>query len=192
MDAPGVIRESRLEKLGMHASDTALLAFSDVRVPASTVLGDVGKGFQQIMWELQGERLIGCAGNVAMAQAALDQTVAFVKQRRAFGRSIGQFQAVGHAIADMATQLEAARELTYATARRFAAGEYPVREISMAKLFVARTTFEVIDGCLQLHGGAGYMREYTIERLWRDIRLCRIGGGTDEIMRGVIAKSYGL
>jgi alkylation response protein AidB-like acyl-CoA dehydrogenase len=120
MDAAGVIRESRLEKLGMHASDTALLAFSDVRVPAATVLGDVGKGFQQIMWELQGERLIGCAGNVAMAQAALDQTVAFVKERRAFDRSIGQFQAVGYAIAEMATQLEAARELTYATARRFA------------------------------------------------------------------------
>jgi alkylation response protein AidB-like acyl-CoA dehydrogenase len=192
MDTPGVIREQRLEKLGMHASDTALLAFSDVRVPESTVLGEVGKGFYHIMWELQGERLIGCAGNVAMAEAALEQTIAYVQQRRAFGKRISDFQAVAHRIADMATELEAARQLTYVTAQKFADGAYPVREISMAKLFVARTAFEVIDGCLQLHGGAGYMREYGIERMWRDIRLTRIGGGTDEIMRGVIAKSLGL
>jgi alkylation response protein AidB-like acyl-CoA dehydrogenase len=144
------------------------------------------------MWELQGERLIGCAGNVAMAEAALEQTIAYVKERKAFGRPIGQFQAIAHEIANMATALEAARQLTYATARKFADGTYPVREISMAKLFVARATYEVIDGCLQLHGGAGYMREYGIERMWRDIRLTRIGGGTDEIMRGVIAKSFGL
>ena len=92
----------------------------------------------------------------------------------------------------MAAKLEAARELTYATARRFAAGEYPVREISMAKLSRAARLNEVVDGCLQLHGGAGYMREYGIERRWRDIRLCRIGGGTDEIMLDVIGRSYGI
>jgi len=192
MDAPGVIREKRLEKLGMHASDTALLAFQDVRVPDSARLGEEGKGFYNIMWELQGERLIGCAGGVAAAQAALEQTIAYVKERSAFGRKVSQFQSVRHRIADMGTKLEAARELTYATARRFADGEYPVREITMAKLTVARTGFEVMDGCLQLHGGAGYMRGYGIERRWRDARLSRIGAGSDEIMLDIIGKAYGL
>src|SRR3954447_22678705 len=118
MDAPGVIREQRLQKLGMHASDTALLAFQDVRVPDSGVLGEVGQGFRHIMWQLQGERLIGCAGNVSLAQKAFDLTLDYVKQRQAFGRPIGGFQAVRHRIADMATKLEGARQLTYATAKR--------------------------------------------------------------------------
>jgi alkylation response protein AidB-like acyl-CoA dehydrogenase len=192
MDAPGVIREKRLEKLGMHASDTALLAFQDVRVPESAVLGEIGKGFYHIMWELQGERLIGCAGGLAMAQRALELTIDFVKTRHAFGRPVASFQAVRHRIAEMASRLEAARELTYSTARRFADGEYPVREISMAKFIQARTVNEVIDGCLQLHGGAGYMKEYPIERMWRDARLNRIGAGTDEVMLDVVGKSYGL
>jgi alkylation response protein AidB-like acyl-CoA dehydrogenase len=192
MDAPGVIREKKLEKLGMHASDTALLAFQDVRVPASAVLGEEGKGFHHIMWELQGERLIGAAGSVAMAERALELATAYVQERKAFGGLVVQFQVVRHRIAEMATQIAAARELVYATAARFAAGEYPVREISMAKLFASRMSCEVADGCLQLHGGAGYMREYAIERIWRDLRLNRIGAGTDEIMLEVISRSYGL
>jgi alkylation response protein AidB-like acyl-CoA dehydrogenase len=192
MDSPGVIREQKLQKLGMHASDTALLAFQDVRVPDTAVLGQVGKGFKHIMWQLQGERLIGCASGVAGAARVLELTIAYVNEREAFGQPIGQFQVVRHRIAEMAAKLEAARELTYATVRRFAAGEYPVREISMAKLVVARTVNEVVDGCLQLHGGAGYMRESGIERRWRDMRLARIGGGTDEMMCDVIAKSLGL
>jgi len=192
MDTPGVIREQKLVKLGMHASDTALLAFQDVRVADSARLGEVGKGFYNIMWELQGERLNGCAGGCASAQAALEQTIEYVKARTAFGRKISEFQSVRHRIAELSTKLEAARELTYDTARRFAAGEYPVRQIAMAKLTVARVSFEVMDGCLQLHGGAGYMREYGIERRWRDARLGRIGAGTDEIMLDVIGRSYGI
>jgi alkylation response protein AidB-like acyl-CoA dehydrogenase len=192
MDAPGVVREQRLEKLGMHASDTALLAFQDVRVPADAVLGDVGKGFYQIMWELQGERLIGAAGAVAAAQRAFDKTLAYAQERRAFGRPISAFQVNRHKFAEMATKIEAARQLTYTTAWRFANGEYPVREISMAKLNASRIACEVADECLQIHGGAGYMREYGIERTWRDLRLNRIGAGTDEIMLEVIGRSYGL
>ncbi len=192
MDLPGVIREKRLEKLGMHASDTALLAFQDVRVPASAVLGDVGKGFYQIMWELQGERLIGSAAAVASAQELLDRTLAYAKQRVAFGRPIGRFQATRHKFAEMATKIEAARQLVYTTAWRFQNGEYPVREISMAKLYASRIACEVADDCLQIHGGAGYMREYGIERAWRDLRLNRIGAGTDEVMLEVIGRSYGL
>jgi citronellyl-CoA dehydrogenase len=192
MDAPGVIREQRLKKLGMHASDTALLAFQDVRVPATAMLGQEGKGFYHIMWELQGERLIGAAGCVAGAQRCFDKTLEYALEREAFGRPIGKFQAIRHKFADMATKIEAGRQMTYMTAWRFANGEYPVREISMAKLFTAQMACEVTDECLQIHGGAGYMREYGIERAWRDMRLNRIGAGSDEIMLDVIGRSYGL
>jgi len=192
MDAPGVIREERLRKLGMHASDTALLAFQDVRVPGSAVLGEVGKGFYHIMWELQGERMIGAAGAIASAQAVFDRTLQYANERHAFGRPIGKFQVTRHKFAEMATKIEAARQLTYTTAWRFANGEYPVREISMAKLYASRIACEVADECLQIHGGAGYMKEYGIERVWRDLRLNRIGAGTDEIMLDVIGRSYGL
>ena len=192
MDLPGVVRERKLEKLGMHASDTALLAFDDVRVPADAVLGQIGKGFYHIMWELQGERLIGAAGCVAGAQRAFDKTLTYALERKAFGRQIGKFQVIRHKFAEMATKIEGARQLTYTTAWRFANGEYPVREISMAKLHAARVAVEVADECIQIHGGAGYMKEYGIERVWRDMRLNRIGAGTDEIMLDVIGRSYGL
>jgi alkylation response protein AidB-like acyl-CoA dehydrogenase len=192
MDLPGVVREQKLVKLGMHASDTALLSFQDVRVPAGALLGEEGKGFFHIMWELQGERMIGAAGCVAAAQKAFDKTLRYALERQAFGRSIGHFQVIRHKFAEMATKIEAARQLTYTTAWRFANGEYPVREISMAKVYAARVACEVTDECLQIHGGAGYMREYGIERVWRDMRLNRIGAGTDEIMLDVIGRSYGL
>ncbi len=192
MDSPGVIKEKKLEKLGMHASDTALLAFQDVRVPATALLGQEGKGFYHIMWELQGERLIGAAGCVAGAQRCMDRTLQYAKERTAFGRQIGKFQVIRHKFAEMATKIEAARQLTYTTAWRFQNGEYPVREISMAKLYSARIACEVTDECLQIHGGAGYMKEYGVERVWRDMRLNRIGAGTDEIMLDVIGRSYGL
>jgi len=192
MDLPGVIREKKLKKLGMHASDTALLAFQDVRVPASALLGQEGKGFYHIMWELQGERMIGAAGSLAGAQRCFDRTLAYAKERQAFGRAIGHFQVIRHKFAEMATKIEAARELVYVTAWRFANGEYPVREISMAKLFASRVAVEVADECIQIHGGAGYMKEYNVERAWRDARLNRIGAGTDEIMLEVIGRSYGL
>ena len=193
MDLPGVVREQRLEKLGMHASDTALLAFDDVRVPASAVLGEVGKGFYHIMWELQGERLIGAAGAVAAAQHVL-RPHARLRARAARVRpgQIGHFQVTRHKFAEMATKIESARQMVYTTAWRHANGEYPVREISMAKLHASRIAVEVADECIQIHGGAGYMKEYGIERVWRDLRLNRIGAGTDEIMLDVIGRSYGL
>ncbi len=192
MDTPGVVREKRLAKLGMHSSDTALLAFSDVRVPESATLGQVGKGFYHIMWELQGERLIAAAGAVAGGQHVFDRTLAYAKERRAFGRAIGHFQVTRHKFAEMATKLETARQMVYTTAWRFQNGEYPVREITMAKLYASRIAVEVADECIQIHGGAGYMQEVGIERSWRDLRLNRIGAGTDEIMLDVIGRSYGL
>jgi alkylation response protein AidB-like acyl-CoA dehydrogenase len=192
MDLPGVIREKKLEKLGMHASDTALLAFQDVRVPDTAVLGQVGKGFYHIMWELQGERLIGAAGSVAGAQHVFDRTLQYAKERTAFGRPIGNFQVIRHKFAEMAVKIESARQMVYTTAWRFQNGEYPVREISMAKLYASRIAVEVADECIQIHGGNGYMKEYGIERSWRDLRLNRIGAGTDEVMLDVIGRSYGL
>jgi len=192
MDAPGVIREKKLQKLGMHASDTALLAFNDVRVPDEAVLGEIGKGFYHIMWELQGERLIGAAGCVSGAQHLFDRTITYALERNAFGRPIGKFQVTRHKFAEMATKIETARQMVYATAWRVQNGDYPVREISMAKLYASRIAFEVADECLQIHGGNGYMKEYGIERAWRDIRLNRIGAGTDEIMLEVIGRSYGV
>src|SRR5207248_4679834 len=192
MDLPGVIREKRLQKLGMHASDTALLAFQDVRVPHDAVLGEIGKGFYHIMWELQGERLIGAAGCVAGAQRMFERTLQYAQERTAFGRPIAKFQVTRHKFAEMATKIETARQMVYATAWRVQNGDYPVREISMAKLYASRIAFEVADECLQIHGGNGYMKEYGIERAWRDVRLNRIGAGTDEIMLEVIGRSYGL
>ena len=192
MSLPGVIREKKLEKLGMHASDTALLAFQDVRVPESAMLGELGKGFYHISWELQGERLIGAAGCVAGAQHVFDRTLQYAKERTAFGRPIGNFQVIRHKFAEMAVKIETARQMVYTTAWRFQNGEYPVREISMAKLYASQISVEVADECIQIHGGNGYMKEYGIERSWRDLRLNRIGAGTDEVMLEVIGRSYGL
>jgi alkylation response protein AidB-like acyl-CoA dehydrogenase len=192
MDSPGVIREKKLQKMGMHASDTALLAFQDVRVPATAMLGQEGKGFYNIMWELQGERMVGAAGAVASAQRLMERTLQYSLERTAFGRPIGKFQVTRHKFAEMATKIEVARQMVYTTAWRIQNGEYPVREISMAKLYASRIAVEVADECIQIHGGAGYMKEYNVERAWRDLRLNRIGAGTDEIMLEVIGRSYGL
>ncbi|WP_205698839.1 acyl-CoA dehydrogenase family protein [Conexibacter sp. SYSU D00693] len=192
MDAPGVVREQKLEKMGMHASDTALLAFQDVRVGDDAVLGQVGGGFRHIMWELQAERAIAAAGCLAYAQLAFDTTLAYALERRTFGRPLGSHQAIRHKFAQMATELEASRQLIYATARDYAAGAYNVREISMAKLKATQVAWDVADQCVQIHGGAGYMREYPVERIMRDLRLYRIGAGADEIMLDVIGKSLGL
>jgi alkylation response protein AidB-like acyl-CoA dehydrogenase len=191
-DTPGYHVSKKLEKLGMHSSDTAELAFEDMRVPAENLLGEEGKGFYHIMWELQGERLIGAAGGVAGAQRVFDQTLEYAKQRHAFGRPIGRFQVIRHKFAEMATKIETARQMVYTTAWRVQQGDYPVREISMAKLYAARVACEVCDECIQIHGGYGYMKEYHVERAWRDMRLNRIGAGTDEIMLEVIGRSYGL
>ena len=186
---PGVIREKKLEKLGMHASDTALLAFQDVRVPESAVLGQVGKGFYHIMWELQGERLIGAAGMRRRARRSASNARSSTRtSAKRSAREIGKFQVIRHKFAEMATKIESARQMVYMTAWRFNNGEYPVREISMAKLHASRIACEVADECIQIHGGAGYMREYGVERVWRDMRLNRIGAGTDEIMLDVIGR----
>jgi alkylation response protein AidB-like acyl-CoA dehydrogenase len=189
---PGFSVSRKLEKMGMHSSDTGELAFEDVRVPAENVLGEVGKGFYHISWELQGERLVAATGSVSSSERMFEKTLEYARERHAFGRPIGSFQAIRHKFAEMATKIEAAKQFTYATAWRYNNGEYPVREITEAKLFASRVACEVADECLQIHGGYGYMKEYEIERAYRDVRLNRIGAGTDEIMLDVIGRSYGL
>jgi alkylation response protein AidB-like acyl-CoA dehydrogenase len=191
-DTPGFEVSRKLDKLGMRSSDTAELVLDDVRVPSEQLLGERGHGFVEIMWELQGERLIGVAGSVAGAWLVFDRTMEYAKHRMAFGRPIGSFQVSRHKFATMATELEAARQLTYDTALTWERGEYPVQQISMAKLYGGLVANRVMNECLQLWGGMGYSTETGIDRAWRDARLLRIGGGTDEVMREVIAKTMGL
>ena len=191
-DTPGFRVSRQLEKMGMHASDTAELAFEDMRVPVDAVLGEVGKGFYHISWELKGERMVAAAGSVAGAERMFEKTLEYAREREAFGRPIGKFQAIRHKFAEMATKIEAAKQFNYVVAWRYANGEYPVREITEVKLFTSRIGCEVADECVQILGGYGYMKEYEIERAYRDVRLNRIGAGTDEIMLDVIGRSYGL
>ncbi|OUM86853.1 MAG: acyl-CoA dehydrogenase [Bacillus thermozeamaize] len=192
LDRPGVSVSRKLDKVGMRSSDTAEIVFDNVRVPQENLLGEEGKGFYQIMWQLQGERLIGAAGSVGMAQYAYELARDYAKERKAFQRPLSQFQVIAHLLAEMATEIEAARHLTYAAAYRFARGEVPTKEISMAKLVAAQVAHWVADRALQIFGGYGYMMEYPIQRIWRDTRLYRIGGGTDEIMKEIIAKQMNI
>ena len=189
---PGFEVARKLEKMGMHSSDTAELSFDEVRVPAENVLGEIGKGFYHISWELQSERMVAAAGSVAGAERMFERTLEYAKEREAFGRPIGKFQAIRHKFAEMATKIEAAKQFNYVVAWRYANGEYPVREITEVKLFTSRISCEVADECVQILGGYGYMKEYEIERAYRDVRLNRIGAGTDEIMLDIIGRSYGL
>lgn len=189
---PGFTVAKKLDKVGLLSSDTAELVFEDCRVPAANIIGQVNQGFFHLMWELQGERLIGSAGAVAAGDRALELALKYVNERTAFGRPIGKFQALRHRLADMATELEAARQLLYATAWRVQQGEQVLKEVSMCKLFCAQAAFRIADEALQMHGGAGYMDEYLISRVWRDARALRIAAGTDEIMREIISKQLGL
>jgi alkylation response protein AidB-like acyl-CoA dehydrogenase len=191
-DLPGFSVSRTLDKLGMHSSDTAELSLNGVRVPGAALLGEEGRGFEHIMWELQGERLVGAAGSVAGATLAFETTLEYAKERYAFGRPIAKFQALRHRFAEMATELEAARQMTYDVALAWERGEYPVKEISMLKLYAGLAVNRVMDACLQIHGGAGYSADAWVARGWRDARLLRIGAGTDEVMREVVAKAMGL
>jgi len=182
----------KLEKMGWHASDTAELAFEDVFVPEENLLGEENRGFYLIVANFQWERLLMALGAVGSMEAVIERTVAFMKEREAFGRPIGKFQALRHKLAEMAIKHEASRDLTYHALRLFAAGEDATREVTEAKLLTQRAAFEVADDALQIHGGAGYMKEYELERVARDTRLGPIGGGTDEIMKEILGKQLGL
>ena len=191
-ETPGFQVTRTLKKLGMHSSDTAELLFEDCRVPAEFRLGEEGEGWRNLMWELQGERLITACGHVAGAQGLFEYALQYAKDRSAFGRPIANFQVIKHRLVDMANKIAVVRAFVYETAKRWDEGEYPVREVSQAKLMATQVNVEVADEAIQILGGHGYMREFPVERAWRDARLSRIGAGTDEIMKEIIAKTYGL
>jgi acyl-CoA dehydrogenase len=191
-DMPGYEVTSKLEKMGWHSSDTGELAFTDVEVPEENLLGGENQGFYLIVANFQWERLAMSLGAVGGMQKVFETTLEYAKERQAFGRPIGRFQAIRHKFAEMATTIEASRALTYNALRLFADGHDAIREVTMAKLLTQRALLEVADECLQIHGGYGYMREYGIERAVRDARLGPIGGGTDEIMKEILGRQLGL
>jgi acyl-CoA dehydrogenase len=186
------VHSSKLEKMGWHASDTATIAFEDVFVPAENLLGEEHEGFRQIMANFQWERLAMALGAVGAMQLAWERTAEFARERTAFDRPLSKHQAIRHKLADLATSAYTARCVTYDALRRFVAGEEPLKEVTMAKLMTQRASFELMDACLQIHGGAGYMKEYWIERAARDSRLGPIGGGSDEIMREILGRLLAL
>jgi acyl-CoA dehydrogenase len=188
----GFIKSKKLKKLGMLAQDTAELAFEDMRVPAANRLGEEGGGFMMLMRKLQQERLMVAIMSQAAAEQVLADTVAYAKQRQAFGRPISKFQNTQFKLVECATKLEVGRAFLDRLVTEHASGKYLVKECSMAKLWQTEMAGEVVDECLQLFGGYGYMLEYPVARAYMDARVARIYAGTNEIMKTIIAKQMDL
>ncbi|MFL6273763.1 MAG: acyl-CoA dehydrogenase family protein [Blastocatellia bacterium] len=175
-------------KLGMRASDTAALVFDDCLVPDANLIGEPGQGFIQAMNVLDGGRISIAALAVGIAQGAYEAALKYARERHQFGRAIAEFQAIQFKLADMATEIEAARLLTYHAAALKMAGKPTTKESSMAKLYSSEVAVRVAEQSVQIHGGYGYIKDYPAEKYWRDSKLCTIGEGTSEIQRIVIAR----
>jgi len=188
LDWPGVAKGKEEDKLGMRISDTSSLLFDDCRLPAGALLGKEGEGFLQAMKVLDGGRISIAALGVGIAEGALQAALAYAKQREQFGRPIGQFQAIQVKLADMATAVAAARLLTESAADAKDAGEKVTLQSAQAKLFASETAVKVCEEAVQIHGGYGYIKDFPVEKYWRDSKLCTIGEGTSEIQRLVIAR----
>lgn len=197
--SPGFAR-NRMKMIAWQTSHTGELFFDDVRVPDENRLGEVGTGFRHIMENFQWERLMMSLGAVALAELSLETAIQYARDRSAFGRPIIKFQVWQHRFADLAVRIRTGKALTHRALRVHIAAqngtEVPRRELvrvtSMAKLYTQRLAWEVADECVQVHGGAGALKEYPAQRFWRDARVGPIGGGTDDIMRNVIARMMGL
>ncbi len=187
-NTPGFHVSKKLEKLGNHASDTALLSFDDVRVPQANRIGEEGMGFILQMQQFQKERLIGSVLAVSGMEKIVRMTINYCRERKTFGKPLIENQWIHFKISELLTEIEALRQLNYHCTRLLIAGEDMTKEVSMAKLKAGRLAREVSDTCLQFHGGMGYVEEYPMARYFRDARLLSIGGGADEIMLGIIAK----
>jgi len=190
-DVKGFKVTRKIGKAGNHASDTAELSFEDCKIPTRYLLGEENHGFYYIMMNFQGERLVAALGAVAGAQQALDNTIKYTQERSAFGRPILKFQVWRHQFAELATEIEAARWLSYRATDLYNRKQEAVKEITMAKLYAGELLNKVVDRCLQAHGGFGYSDEFHISRAWRDARLITIGGGTSEIMKEILSKRLG-
>ena len=185
---PGFEKGRNLDKIGQHSADTSELFFSDVRVPKTNILGGENRGFIHLMEELPQERLSIAVGAQSGAQRAFDEAVTFTKDRKAFGKTVFEFQNTKFTLADLQAKLQVGWAHLDWAIKRHLAGELTTGEASAAKLWHTEMQWEMVDAALQLHGGAGYMNEYAIARLWRDARVQRIYGGTSEIMKEVVSR----
>ena len=185
---PGFSVSRKLDKMGMRASDTAELSLDECPVPAENLLGIEGRGFQQLAAGLQRERIMAAVLALSGAAQALEDSASYLRERQAFGAPLAQKQVLRHRMADMATEIEAARQLVYRAASLYQAGEECVAVVSMAKLFATEAANRVAYRAVQMHGGYGYMRELPVERFFRDVRLWPIASGTSEMMREIIAR----
>jgi citronellyl-CoA dehydrogenase len=190
MDTPGITKQ-KIRKVGMHASDTAQLFFDNVRVPRRHLIGEAGQGFTYQMLQFQEERLWAAANSVRGFDRLIDLTIAYTRERKAFGRSVLDNQVVHFRLAELRTEVEALRALTWSAVEQYVAGRDVTRLASMAKLKAGRLAREVADGCLQYWGGMGYTADNPVSQAWRDGRLTSIGGGADEVMLGIICKLEG-
>lgn len=191
-DAPGFIKGKKLAKMGMASQDTAELFFENCRVPADNLLGAEGAGFLMLMQKLAPERLVVAVMAQASAEQVLVDTVAYTKERKAFGRPLSKFQNTSFKLAECATEVEVGRAFLDRLITEHLAGQYLVKECSMAKLWQSEMLGRVVDACLQMFGGYGYMLEYPVTRAFMDARVQRIYAGTSEIMKVIIAKQMGL
>jgi alkylation response protein AidB-like acyl-CoA dehydrogenase len=185
---PGFSAGTPYRKLGLHASDTAELIFEDCRLPAESLIGERGQGFVQSLKVLEGGRIAMAAMAVGIAQAALDQAAKYMKQRTAFGKTLAEFNGLQGMIADVATEIDVARLLTWRAAYLKDQGRPAMHAAAMAKLFASETAMKAATKAVQIHGGAGYITEFPVERIFRDAKLTEIGEGTSEIQRWVIAR----
>ncbi len=187
-DTKGFRPGKKENKLGLRASDTSELVFEDCVIPACNLLGKEGDGFIDAMRILDGGRISIAALGLGMAQGAFEASVKYAKQRRQFGKAIGEFQAIQWKLADMATEIDAARLLTFRAAAMKDAGMKTTQESSMAKLYTSEVAVRAANECVQIHGGYGFIKDYPAEKFYRDVKLCTIGEGTSEIQRLVIAR----
>ncbi|MBP2077770.1 acyl-CoA dehydrogenase family protein [Oceanobacillus polygoni] len=190
-DTKGVTITSNYDKMGVRGSDTAEIVLENVRVPRTNVLGDEHKGFNQFLYTLDGGRISIAALGLGIAQASLDKALAYAKERKQFGKSISKFQAIQFKLADMAMEVELARNMVHKAAWLKDQGKAFGKEAAYAKLFASETAFRSANQAIQIHGGYGYMREYEVERYLRDAKLLEIGEGTSEVQRLVIARELG-
>jgi citronellyl-CoA dehydrogenase len=192
-DVKGFGVSKKLDKVGNLSSDTAILYFEDCRIPARYVLGEENEGFYSIMTNFQGERLVGALSAVAGMERMVEDSIRYGNEREAFGRPLMKFQVWRHKFVEHLTGIEAAKRLTYHAVDVFDRKEVPaVKEISMAKLFAGDLAQRVAYDCQQFFGGMGYIEETPIARMWRDVRLITIGGGTSEVMKEILSKLYGF
>ncbi len=192
LDAKGVDRKTKLDKLGMRASDTAIIFLDNVRVPKRNLIGQEGMGFMYQMLQFQEERLFGAASSLDGMGNVINETIEYTRQRQAFGQSILDNQYVHFRLAELKTEVESLKALVYQACEEYVAGRDATMLASMAKLKAGRVAREVTDTCLQFWGGQGFMWETHVARAYRDTRLMSIGGGADEIMLGIICKLMGI